>query len=141
MLRHVARSLITEVYQDMGLKHFMHTFGMPQIDLYCLPLYCEVCAFLILQLNRSMLEHIIDKEWTYPLGFLFAQNKRSLEINHQLQIMFFNHLVVLLFHLLFIDGLTFIRLQAKLINLIQPIYSFFCCFSVTTLKIDIISNA
>ena len=74
-LRHDASSLITEVYQDIGLKHFMHTLRMPQIYLYSLPLDCELCAFLILQLYRSMLEHIIDKECACPLGFLFAQKQ------------------------------------------------------------------
>ena len=74
-LRHDASPLITEVYQDIGLKHFMHTLRMPQIYLYSLPLDCELCAFLILQLYRSMLKHSIDKECACPLGFLFAQKQ------------------------------------------------------------------
>ena len=63
------------------LKNFMDTLRMPYVDLYPLPVDHKLYTLLVLQLNRSIWKHFIDKKWSRPLGLSLPLNKRSLELN------------------------------------------------------------
>lgn len=45
----------------VGLKKFVNTLRMPQIDIYPISIDCEICAFLVLMLNLYMWENFIDE--------------------------------------------------------------------------------
>lgn len=56
----------------VGLKKFVNTLRMPQIDIYPISIDCEICAFLVLMLNLYMWENFIDEEFPCPLGYEFS---------------------------------------------------------------------
>ena len=72
---------------------------------------CKIldCTLLVLQLNRSMLKHFIDQEWTSPLGLEFARKQAHPRVQQKHQVrnhkfLLLNLLVMVLLHLHFVEG-------------------------------------
>ena len=91
------------------LNHFIRIFCKPEVDFYPLTIDLELCTLFVHLFNRTMREHLSDREWTNPFGLEFTRKQAQprLEQKHQIpncEFAPFNLLVMLLLHLSFVEG-------------------------------------